>query len=883
MVATLADVMVKVSADTKALNDNLDDALRDTRKFDQETQKATKSAASGFDKVGASMAKVRTIVAGLGLAIGGAAIGSALANATTSALAFSDAMTEVATLGGAAAGEIDVLTSAAREQAKTFASAPTTQAKAIYQIISAGASSAAEATDILTQANMLAVGGITDVATAADGLTTIVNAYAQTGLSAADASDAMFVAMRAGKTTIAELSSGLGQVVPIAASVGVSFDEVAAAVAALTTQGLSTSQSITSLRQVIAGIAKPTSEASRMAKQLGIDFSVTALQTQGLSAFLGEVIEKTGGSSEKLAQLFGSVEALNAILAFAGGAGASFNSILDQMGLKAGAAGEAFATVASGPGFQFRQLMSNLGDLMLSIGNIIVAILLPAVQFLNAHFDLLVAVLRGVAIYMALAFGPQILATVVAGLTMVRNAILALNVAMTANPVGMWALAISILISVMYQWVSAAGGVVAAIMQVGNVILGAVAAVKNWAAGLSRAGVVGQVFAAIVLTIAQVVEWFVETFMRGIVILTQLAAQLGIVSQATADAAAAFRTGGQAADQMRAQLDALGNESTQTAQQIGTVGDAAIEAATKIRTSFEPAADYIARPIAEGAASARADLRSIAEEAERAARSIEGSMSRAGGAAAAAGGGSSFSGRTFGFGYQTPGGAAQQQQLAIDESRAAVMTPVGQIEDVLGAISRAFDAGDITAQERAALTQITQMLPAAIETWWGEAYKRAFMQIPRTDVVTADFLRQYLSPSALIAALPPRSMPSIAALGDIASATKGGPGVVRALTPSSELANAILPPEPLKIMGFNRGGAFTVGGQPGMDRNLVSFKAGNRERVTVETVRQQQQGQGRSVNVEMTVVTPDANSFKQSEDQILFELYQKLRRLEMRV
>ena len=44
------------------------------------------------------------------------------------------------------------------------------------------------------------------------------------------------------------------------------------------------------------------------------------------------------------------------------------------------------------------------------------------------------------------------------------------------------------------------------------------------------------------------------------------------------------------------------------------------------------------------------------------------------------------------------------------------------------------------------------------------------------------------------------------------------------------------------LRGFNSGGSFMVGGQSGMDRNLVAFKASKGERVTVETKEQQRQG-----------------------------------------
>lgn len=68
---------------------------------------------------------------------------------------------------------------------------------------------------------------------------------------------------------------------------------------------------------------------------------------------------------------------------------------------------------------------------------------------------------------------------------------------------------------------------------------------------------------------------------------------------------------------------------------------------------------------------------------------------------------------------------------------------------------------------------------------------------------------------------------------------------------------------------FAGGGSFMVGGRGGIDKNIVSLRATAGERVTVETPEQQRNGGmfgSRSASV--TVVTPDADSFRASKRQI---------------
>ena len=336
--------------------------------------------------------------------------------------------------------QLGIMIDQARELGDQFGTNISRQIEGFYQAVSAGASDAAQATRILTNANKLAIGGITDVTTGVDILTTATNAYAASGLSAAEASDALFVGMRAGKTTISQLASGLGNVIPIAASLNVRFDELVAGTAALTTQGLSTASAITSLRAILSAVAKPTAEASKLAKQLGIEFNASALATQGLAGFLQEIIEKTGGSTDSLALLFGQVEALNGVLSFAGGGGEKFNSILADMAEKAGATDQAFTQVAENLDFRLTRVLAELGNRATDFGNVLLTVLVPSLEFMAANIDNVGKAAIVATPALALMFGPAIIggakALALAIAVNMVGAMRALTAAIAANPIG---------------------------------------------------------------------------------------------------------------------------------------------------------------------------------------------------------------------------------------------------------------------------------------------------------------------------------------------------------------------------------------------------------------------------------------------------------------
>jgi TP901 family phage tail tape measure protein len=278
-------------------------------------------------------------IAGISLVAG---LGTGLRATTREALSYGQALAEVSTLIEGTREEMALLERATREQAAAFGSTPTAQANALYQIISAGASDAREAILLLEAANRLAIGGVTDVRTAADGLTTILNAYGREADAAGDISDVLFTAMRAGKTTIGELATEFGTVGSLAAQTEVELEELLAAVAALTLGGIDTNIAMTGLRQVLASVVKPSSEAREEAERLGIEFTTAALRTQGLAGFIEQLVEATGGSEASLSLLFGGVEALVPILALAGAQGDDFARILDDMSGRAGATEDAF-------------------------------------------------------------------------------------------------------------------------------------------------------------------------------------------------------------------------------------------------------------------------------------------------------------------------------------------------------------------------------------------------------------------------------------------------------------------------------------------------------------------------------------------------------------
>lgn len=333
----------------------------------------------------------------MGAAAGAALVvtAAAMVKATSAANAYADVLAKISTNVDTSTFQMKELSDGILAQSAAFGGMPTDQAEAAYDIISAGAGSAAEALTILNAANGLAVGGITKVGVAADGLTSILNSYAGKGLTAAAASDAMFISARDGKTTIDQLSAEVGKVAPLAATMGVTFDEVAGSLAVLTKGGIGTSESVTGVRAILSSIAKPSDEAAKLAKKLGLEFNVAAVQAKGLRGVLQEVAEKSHYNTETMAKLFGGVEALVPALALTKNKGEEFATTMEHMASKAGATGEAVKKMLDGsPAAQWNRVTAAATAELVKLGSTASGFAAPAFKFLADNLGTIVTVIE---------------------------------------------------------------------------------------------------------------------------------------------------------------------------------------------------------------------------------------------------------------------------------------------------------------------------------------------------------------------------------------------------------------------------------------------------------------------------------------------------------
>lgn len=215
---------------------------------------------------------------------------------------------------------------------------------ALYQSLSAGIPES-NVFDFMAVASDAALGGAADLTQAVDVLSGAVNTYGETNLSAKEASDVLFTAVRLGKTTFGELSASIANVLPSAQSLGVSFEDVIADITVLTTKNVSTAQATTQLRQAFIEASKSGTGLSDAIKDLtGKSFAELIAEGKSSSEIFQTLRESM--PEQEFRDLFGSVEAANAVLLLTGDNAGQAEETLRAMGEAAGATAEAAAMMA---------------------------------------------------------------------------------------------------------------------------------------------------------------------------------------------------------------------------------------------------------------------------------------------------------------------------------------------------------------------------------------------------------------------------------------------------------------------------------------------------------------------------------------------------------
>lgn len=373
-----------------------------------------------------------------------------------------------------------------KEQIKGLSSATATSQKeladALFVITSAGIRSA-EAMDILAASAKSSQVGMGETEAIARGVTGAMNSYAKSGLTAARSADIMMAIVREGNLVAEDLAPTLGRVTGMAAELGISFEELGANIATFTRLGVPTEEAVTGLRGVMSAVLKPTKAAKDVMDGLGMSSSDLRKKVgkDGLYSTLIFLIKALKGNDEGLSSMFGNVRALSNVLGTAGAQGESYGKILDSINRSTGMVGDAFNNVSKISGFKFKQMLIELQNVGIELGQAFIPVVLKIVkvmrgvsQAFQSSSEEVKTLTRTVGLLLV-ALGP--LASIIGGL--------ATRFALLLSPVGLVVTAIAGLVFLMFKFKKEAGEfllpVVNGFVLINNAVVGTVKYLKSLA------------------------------------------------------------------------------------------------------------------------------------------------------------------------------------------------------------------------------------------------------------------------------------------------------------------------------------------------------------------------------------------------------------------
>ncbi|NJR61226.1 MAG: phage tail tape measure protein [Cyanobacteria bacterium CRU_2_1] len=244
-----------------------------------------------------------------------------------------------------------------------------------------GTTAIAATTEIMRASAIGAAGGFAEVGAVADGTISILNAYGASANQAAQIVDKMAFVQNAGRVTIGQYNREIGKVAPLAAQAGIAIDEYNGFLINASLNGVVASQATTGYVQALSAVMNPSSQAAKKAGELGIQFNAAALRGGGLAGILQQLRDRGQDTPETLIKLFGSVEAMNAILPSTGAGFANLTRNIGASAIASGDAQRAYAAASQSIKAKFTASVNKLTDAMIPIGDVIQRAAIPLMEF----------------------------------------------------------------------------------------------------------------------------------------------------------------------------------------------------------------------------------------------------------------------------------------------------------------------------------------------------------------------------------------------------------------------------------------------------------------------------------------------------------------------
>ena len=142
-----------------------------------------------------------------------------------------------------------------------------------------------------------------------------------------------------------------------------------------------------SLRNALVSVLTPTDQMKKLANDLGVELSTSALKSKGLAEYLGELATATQGNTEAINAFFGGARNMTAVLALASDGAQDFKNALDTMKEGTTALDNAFAVTSKSLDTQIQAMKNSIQNLAIAFGEAIQPMIKGLTDFISGFVD----------------------------------------------------------------------------------------------------------------------------------------------------------------------------------------------------------------------------------------------------------------------------------------------------------------------------------------------------------------------------------------------------------------------------------------------------------------------------------------------------------------
>lgn len=320
---------------------------------------------NGWIKAGAK--KVISLGIAGTIAAGGIGLGTSLKTYSE----YEKGLSNVKAVTNATASQMKQLDASAKQYGSTTAwsARHVTQAE---ELLGQAGFSVEETISALPGLLNLASAGDLDLAAATDIASGTLKAFSLNAKDSSHVADVLALSASATNSDVTDLGEAMKYCAPVSQSLGISLEDTAAAVGLLSNANIKGSQSGTVLRQTMARLASPTSEAAKVMKKYGIN----AFDAKGNMKPLSGVIDNLNSSLGKLTSqqradvistIFGT-ESMSGVLALMNQGGKSVSDLSRQLKDANGAAQKMSETKLDNLQGQWIKLKAAVEHMQITLG-----------------------------------------------------------------------------------------------------------------------------------------------------------------------------------------------------------------------------------------------------------------------------------------------------------------------------------------------------------------------------------------------------------------------------------------------------------------------------------------------------------------------------------